>query len=52
MESQFPGENCLQLRLPTTCGDWESELKVSGNSSILIKSGIFNLKTDYICIKH
>jgi len=41
MESPFPGRSSLQLRLPTTCGDWESEVKVSGSSSILMKSEDF-----------
>lgn len=44
MEKKFPGENGWQLQLSGISGDEEREVKVSGNSSIVIKSECFQLQ--------
>lgn len=44
MEKESPGENSWQLQLSIISGDGEREVKVSGSSSIVIKSECFQLE--------
>lgn len=44
MEKQFPGKNSWQLQLSVISGDGEGEVKMSGSSSIAIKSECFQLQ--------